>query len=111
MARKPKVQTRLSPDVKEQLDSYQDSRDITQAVATRRLIEAGLEAEPIEVDDLDTEGEEFDTTLNQRMRTGQMVGGAVIAISVAVLVAIQLPEAAVAAVAAALGGAIGGSLR
>jgi hypothetical protein len=44
MARKPKVQTRLPNDTYDRLTEYQEERDISEADATRRLIETGLDA-------------------------------------------------------------------
>jgi hypothetical protein len=111
MAEKKPKTIRLPKPEAERIEGLADQYEMSEADMYRRLIRAGLEAEPASHDDLDTEGEEFDTTLHAPGQRTQVAGGLVIAISVAVLVAVQLPEAAVAAVAAALGGAIGGSLR
>ncbi len=45
MGRKPKVQTRLPEDTHERFEKYREARDLTKSDATRRLVEAGLDAE------------------------------------------------------------------
>jgi hypothetical protein len=45
MARKPKVQTRLPEDTHERFEEYREAHELTKADATRRLVEAGLDAE------------------------------------------------------------------
>jgi hypothetical protein len=48
MGRKPQVQTRLPEETYEDFEKYRDNRDMTDAEATRTLMKAGLDAEPID---------------------------------------------------------------
>lgn len=104
MGRKPQVQTRLPEETYEDFEKYRDNRDMTDAEATRTLMNVGLDAEPIDPD-------KWDSTLNQMSPVIQIAGGGVIVLTAIILLAVQLPAAAAATVAAAIGAAIGGGRR
>lgn len=95
MDRKPKVQTRMPADLKDRLDEYQESRDISQADAVRRLVRVGLDREQQAVPDggaVMTRLEQIETKQEQiterrastqrRQTTGIIVGLAYIAVTI-----------------------------
>jgi hypothetical protein len=108
MGRKPKVQTRLEEETYEDFETYRDSRGLSDAEAARDLIGAGLDAEPLRVD-------EWDSEFHQMMAPVQYVGGAIVALSLLAIVTAQFSTITASflatAGAAGIGGAIGGSLR
>jgi hypothetical protein len=57
---KSRVQTRVEPDTQEQIQAYQDEKDIGQAEALRRLIKTGLATEGHPVDESDSGGTPLD---------------------------------------------------
>jgi hypothetical protein len=108
MGRKPKVQTRLEEETYEDFETYRDSRGLSDAEAARDLIGAGLDTEPLRVD-------EWDQTYSQMMAPVQKFGGAIVGVSILVILAAQFSSMAASLVAAAgaagIGGAVGGWLR
>lgn len=72
MARKKQVQTRIPVDTKEQLEEYQEERELSQADAVRRLINIGLAEEGHPVAKAD--GGSGETWLEKRRRQLARVG-------------------------------------
>lgn len=52
MPQKKRFQTRLDPDVGEQVTTFADDHDITESEALRRLIKRGLDADEPDVDEI-----------------------------------------------------------
>jgi hypothetical protein len=67
MPRKKQVQTRIASDTNDQLERYQEERDISQADAVRRLIRSGLanEGYPVAATDGGSARSIEDTTLEK----------------------------------------------